>query len=119
MKKYTLSDTLKRQLSSILEEGLWYMFPIYLFGSLSAGIAPVLTTIFSKAITELITSSSSGKQITETVIILTACTAVSFAIGHMLQNVCEGLSMKLRSWEFIRCADLFHDVEFKNIEDPA
>lgn len=119
MKKYTLSDTLKRQLKSMSEEGLWYMYPVYLFGGLAGGIAPVLTTVFSKDVTELITGGSSDKQITETVIILTAGTAVSFAIGHMLQAICEGLSMRLRSWEFLRCADLYHDVEFKNIEDPT
>lgn len=119
MKKYTLLYTLKRQLSSISEEGLWYMYPSYLFGSLATGITAVLTAVFSKTMTDLITGSSSDKRIIKTVIILTACTAVCFAIGHLLHGVCEGLSMKLRSWEFLRCADLYHDVEFKNIEDSA
>ncbi|MBQ1340899.1 MAG: ABC transporter ATP-binding protein [Erysipelotrichaceae bacterium] len=119
MRKYTLLSTLKRQLKSISEEGLWYMYLIYMFGTAFAGIAPVLTTVFSQIMTELISSSSQSDQIIRAVCMLTTGTVLAFGAGHLLQNICEALSMNLRSFEFLRCASLYHDVEFKKIEDPA
>ena len=119
MKKYTILSAFIRQLKSIKKEGLWYMYPAYLIGPIFAGLTPVLTAVFSQTMTDLIVNSSSDKEIIRSVVTLTAAIAITFAVGHVLRNFCEGLSWKLRSREFLRCSNLYHDVEFKNIEDPA
>lgn len=118
MKNYSIPTVLMRQIKQIRQARLGYMHLIYLIGTFSGGTAVVISTLFSRYIIEVINQEKNAGGLISTIVILTAVLITLHGISVFMGNAIMALAMKLRNREFVRCANLYHDVDFKKIEDP-
>lgn len=117
MNNYSILNIFKRQLNLIKQAKLSYMFALYFVGALSSGVATVVAVLFNRYIIETIETGNSVDVLINRIILLTIICIITYGISIFMKHIIGALAMNLRNIEFIRCADLYHDVDFKNIED--
>ena len=117
MNNYSIWNVFKRQMDLIKQAKLSYMFVLYFVGVLSSGIASVVSVLFNRYIIEIIETNKNIDVLINRVILLTIICIITYGISIFMRHIIGALAMNLRNIEFLRCADLYHDVDFKNIED--
>lgn len=118
MNKYSDIRVFARQMKTIKKRKMSKMYLFYILGGIFGGLAPVVSTLFSKIIIDVIMGSQQTNNLIVSVIILTLSTIVSYGIFILLSNVIYSCGLYLRMKEFQHCVKMFHDVDFEKIEDP-
>lgn len=108
----------KRTMKHIKDEKMSRMIWIYIIGGIAGGIAPVISTFFAKIIIDVILGSQEVNKLVISVMILAVASILSYGLYTIFNNNLFPYAMRLRMKEFQRCAHMFHDVDFVNIEDP-
>ncbi len=117
MRKYGYSKTLFRQIQLIKEAKLSYMYIFYILNAIFAGCIPVIGVFFTKLIIDVIEGTQDTTRLILTVTILIAASIICFGASKIMTPFLDGNFIKLRFQEFYRCLNIYHDMEYSNIEN--
>ncbi|MCM1131135.1 MAG: ABC transporter ATP-binding protein/permease [Roseburia sp.] len=110
--------TIKRQLQ-LVREGRY--FRVYFFCILKAifgGSIPVLSVFFTKIIIDSILEQKGEWDLIYRVLALSGIGIVCFIISVLMNALIEPVFLDLRQKEFLRCAKLYQQIDYENIENP-
>lgn len=117
MEKYGIWKTFRLQMRLIRKGRLSHLYVLYILNAIFAGCIPVVGVFFSKLIIDTIEGSQNTTFLIFTVIILVTICIVCYTASKLLAPFLDCNFLFLRQLEFERCADLYHTVEYSNIED--
>lgn len=117
MEKNRLRSTYKKQLQAIHEGKCKRLYLIWMIRAICGGILPVITLFYTKIIIEVITYDTDPALLIQKVILLTLICIIFYGIDCLLEGYSQALIFLLRTKEFSRNARMYHDVDYKKMED--
>ena len=117
MNKFSILSTLKKQLQLIKEVKMSYLYLCYALSAIFGGMIPIISVFYAKLIIDVIQGSKNEQELIIRVVVLTMASVICFSIKTMIGGFAGSKYIRLRQNEFNRCARLYHDVDYKYIED--